>query len=354
MVSPHVRFQNADSEVGACQVGLCLGLQEEAGADGKGRAGMDPIEARRREEAIAWFAALRASVMLAEQRAAYDIWRADPQNQAAMDAVHELWGELAVLKDLGPAALPVRRRSGRVVAAAAAAAVILGALGTSWILMSGPGRIETAVGQQKVQSLPDGSLVALNVASRVSYVIGEDRRVVTIGNGEAAFTVKADRDRPFVVRAGDYEVRATGTAFNVRQRDGEIEVSVSEGGVEICAAVGPKAGDVLASVTSGSLLRFPAEWSSGAFASLALSPVSPAQVGEWRTHVVSYEDAPVREVVADLNRYFSRKLVVETPSLLDKQVTIRLQVEDRDRAIGTLASLLNVRIRVEAGQDVLE
>jgi transmembrane sensor len=304
----------------------------------------------RQDEAAAWFAAQRAGVMLVEQRAAFDQWRRDPRNQAALDAMQDLWEDLAVLKATTPAK-KASRWSPRAMSAAALVLIAVGGGGVGAWLGGSPQSIETRPGQQATQSLPDGSLISVNVASRVTYRISDDRRVVTVSEGEAAFSVKADEARPFLVRAGDYEVRATGTAFNVRERDGLLEVAVSEGRVEICAAVGSNAGVSLVSLGVGQKLRLPSALSEQSAGSLAPASVAPEQVAEWRMRVVTYENVAVRDLVEDFNRYFDRKLSVDGEALRDRRVTIRLQVEDRERAIAMLAGLLDVRVeRTERGE----
>lgn len=305
----------------------------------------------RQEQAAAWFAAQRAGAMLIEQREEFDLWRADPRNQAALDRMHELWGELAVLKLSGPAprkALPFPRRA--IAAAALLVAVIGGTVG--WFALPRDPVIETIAGEQKSQSLPDGSLVTVNVASELSYAIRDDTRVVKMSDGEAAFAVKADPQRPFVVQAGDFELRAVGTAFNVRRRDGLIEVAVSEGKVQICSASGSDAGAVLATLSAGQLIRFPDIHTSGQFA-VVPTTIPAEQVSEWRMRVVTYENATVREVINDFNRYFENKRLIAKGNLLERRVTIRLQVENRESAIETLAALLGVRVARVAEGEVL-
>lgn len=307
----------------------------------------------RQEQAAAWFAAQRAGVMLVEQRAEFDAWRLDPRNQAALDAMHELWGDLAILKEPRTDA---RRRPAWPVRAMAAAAILIAVVTGSalvWRLTPHATSIATANGQQETKSLPDGSLLAVNVASRVSYTVDDKRRLVTLSAGEAAFSVKPDASRPFSVRAGDYEIRAIGTAFNVRYRESEIEVSVSEGSVEVCNVRRSGEVETLSSLAAGQQLRFPASFSSEVFRSARPEAIEPEHVAEWRMRVVSYENATVGEVVADFNRYFYRELVVEGRDLAARQVTIRLEVENRETALAVLANLLDVDVRKTPSRDVI-
>jgi transmembrane sensor len=313
----------------------------------------DGAKPSRQDQAAAWFAAERAGMMLVEQRAEFDAWRADPRNQTALDDMRSLWRELEVLKGHEPApkkVAPVRSRLPFV--AAVACALVTGLVATALLLRPEPNVIVTADGQQRTETMPDGSVVAVNVASNVSYSFTDTARIVTLVNGEAAFSVKADPGKPFVVRVGDFEVRAVGTSFNVRERDGSIQVAVSEGRVVLCRATATGEQVVFAYLNAGELLKLPDATGSG-FASAAPVSVPPSNVSEWRMRVVSYEDATVKEVVDDLNRYFAHDLSVEGPELLEHHITIRLRVDDRERAIETLASLLDAKITRAGGRDIL-
>lgn len=295
----------------------------------------------RQDEAARWFAAERAGVMLVEQKAAFEAWKQDPRNLAALEAMRELWDDLAILKGQEPA--PRSAAKPRHAIAIAAALLIVAVGGLTGVMMFGQGGatiIATAIGQQETQSMPDGSLIAVNVASNVSYRVTAGERVVTLSEGEAAFTVRPDAAKPFVVRTGDWEIRAVGTTFNVRQRNGTVNIAVSEGTVEVCRVTG-SGREVVTVLSAGQLLALGAGIGGELSTPVA---VPPDQVSEWRMRVVTYEDASVEEVVADFNRYFERKLTVGQQELLSRRVTIRLRVDDRERAIETLAGLLGARV----------
>lgn len=81
-----------------------------------------------------------------------------------------------------------------------------------------PERIEFAVsfGSPASTRLPDGSLIWVNAGSRISYTpdYNDVRREIWL-DGEAYFDVTTNPHKPFVVRARDISIVATGTAFNV-------------------------------------------------------------------------------------------------------------------------------------------
>lgn len=292
----------------------------------------------RREAAAAWFAAQRRTLMSVDEKTAFDEWRADPENLAALNAMHELWGEMAALKDVRPALRVSRPPWRRHAGALAGAAIIAGGPLTLMAMqpMAFAQTASTSIGEQRSQPLPDGSVVNLNVVSRIDYRMSADRRRVRLRDGQALFVVRKDAGRPFVVQAGDYEIRAVGTAFDVRLRDGSTQVSVQEGVVLVTALNGPMAGRVVARLKAGQKL----DLAAGQAAPSAPEPVAVQRVAEWRLRTVSYEDASVSEVVADLNRFFIRPITIDDPELARRRVTIRLQLEDRDATLRTLEALL--------------
>ena len=91
----------------------------------------------------------------------------------------------------------------------------------------------TATGEQKNVTLSDGSVLKMNVSSSISVYMGKGYRRVQMNNGEVFFNVKPDPERPFEVRTSKGVVRVIGTAFNVRDRKGQVAVDVDRGKVRV-------------------------------------------------------------------------------------------------------------------------
>src|SRR6185503_5173686 len=118
------------------------------------------------------------------------------------------------------------RRWGRL-AAAASIIVAAVALGFYWHAFTTKATFETALGERATVTLPDGSTVQLNSASRVRVDYSMSSRVITLERGEAFFTVAHNADRPFWVTSGKGWVRAVGTAFDVYLNRSRVRVIVS-------------------------------------------------------------------------------------------------------------------------------
>jgi len=123
-------------------------------------------------------------------------------------------------------------------------------LGRRWLLMGGGGLLAAGVaavaargvlvsrdpltsrpGEVRLARLKDGTRVILNGDTHIQP--GAAPREVVLTRGEAIFEVAADPSRPFVVRARDMAVTASGGVFAVRlPRDGPRQVLVRDGPVQ--------------------------------------------------------------------------------------------------------------------------
>ncbi len=176
-------------------------------------------------------------------------------------------------------------------------------------------RIQTAVGQRSAVTLDDGSVVELNTDSLIDVNYGERLRQVRLVRGQALFEVAHDSTRPFVVEAAGQRIIAIGTAFDVRVGPEGMQVTLVEGKV----AVEPVA---KAETPAKRRMLAPGEQ----LVARADRPVVvlAANVGEtvsWRTGRLIFTDDPLGQVVDEINRYSTRKVVLSDPTLADLRVS---------------------------------
>lgn len=288
--------------------------------------------------------------MSLDERQAFDAWRSHPLHQAALNRMHEVWGELSNVGEMVPPprrTVPVRGRWSAIAAVLVLGLTVSLSAGMLWRLDRTS--TETGVGEQRSQELADGSIVALNVVTRARYDLNDRERVVNLKEGEATFVVRKDPERPFLVRAGGYEVRAIGTAFNVRNRDRSLDVAVKEGVVEVRRLAGG-AKPVL--LRAGQRFQVQ-DTTEHALKHTKISNIPTTSVDEWRQRVLTYEDAPVDQVIRDLNRFYERPVSAE-PALGRRHVTLRLVIDDRADTVKRLATLLDADIRDVGREDRLK
>jgi len=228
----------------------------------------------------------------------------------------------------------VRRRG--VIAGLGALAAGLAALFVTPRLLAR--RYDTALGEIRRVPMPDGSVAAINTDSTLEVAMRPDLRAVKLERGEAWFAVAKDPERPFVVESGPVRVRAVGTAFSVRKREGGSDVLVTEGVVEVWTKDGaapPRR------VAAGE--RIFAENDAGALT----SPKADADLGRqlaWREGQIVLDGQTLAEAAAEFNRYNDRKIKVADPRLADERFVGWFRTNDPEGFAEAAAATFNGRI----------
>lgn len=195
------------------------------------------------DAAAHWCMRLHASDCTPAERRAFEQWHdAHPLHAFEYAAMLEIWDVADHLPRSEPTTVrvPFKPRS-RWRTYAVAAAVCLAALPiaafTGWQagwLPNAYEHVEATNGLRQV-TLSDGSQVELNLGTDLVYSHYKDQRRVTLNKGEAFFKVSHDSAHPFIVHAGDGQVRVTGTQFNVWKYDDQVRVMLLEGSVQIAS-----------------------------------------------------------------------------------------------------------------------
>jgi transmembrane sensor len=193
---------------------------------------------------------------------------------------------------------------------------------SSWLAQNGraPDRIVTGRGEQQSAVLPDGSQIELGGLTGVQLKFTPQRRLVVADEGEVFYRVERDPARPFIVQAGPVSVTAVGTAFSVRREGGSVSVVVTEGVVEananrdIAATSSHAAGPVRAQ--AGQRIVF----DRGQLEQTARA-VHTQPAATWLRGQLRFEEEPLRVVVASLNRYAEREIVIGDPELAELRFT---------------------------------
>ncbi|SFL65925.1 FecR family protein [Pseudomonas sp. NFACC46-3] len=193
------------------------------------------------DAAAHWCMRLHAADCTHAERQAFKQWHdADPLHAFEYEAMLEIWAVADHLPrvESTPTA-PARRTQSRWSRLAVAAAVLV--VGTplaaytgwnlGWVANSYQ-RFEAGASVRHV-TLGDGSQVELNLGSELVFANYKNERRVTLKKGEAFFDVSHDKQHPFVVRAGQGQVRVTGTRFNVWMYQDQVRITLLEGSVRV-------------------------------------------------------------------------------------------------------------------------
>ncbi|MGQ0648002.1 MAG: FecR family protein [Gemmatimonadaceae bacterium] len=306
------------------------------------------------------------------ERAEFGRWLANPEAKALFDGSARDWSASALPEvnvdrawsrlqsrlseaSLGEAhVIPIAgkrrwwRDSGMLVRAAAVGFVLV-AGGVMWsrLRTETPGdlpagsasiAVATKVAERTKLNLPDGTAVELAAASTLRTVegYGDSVREVEL-TGEAVFLVTHDASRPFRVRTASALIEDLGTRFVVRAVGEEpVRVAVSEGSVSVrkhgAAAdkhVVLQARDVAVLSDTGDVLV-----SRG---------VNVERYSAWTSGLLVFNNIPLEEAIADLERWHDIEFEVSDRALLRRTINTTLvaglSIDEILHIVGTAVSV---------------
>lgn len=265
-------------------------------------------------------------------------------------------------------ALPSRRAwmagIGRLFPQAATAVAVAALVGGGWAGWAGwahwrsqptfAKNYATQRGQRLDIQLPDGSALQLDAATRIEVRLYRERREVRLVEGQAFFIVHANPQQPFDVQAGAMRITVVGTRFSVRHTltgldAGKSVLAVESGRVRVSQT--GASGEARADDVTGRV-----ELTGGQGVTVdeggRLQPivnVAPASVAAWRTGRISFNDTPLAEALAELERYGDTGLVVLDPTVGALRLGGSFNVRQAGTWAQALPSLLPVRLQQHDG-----
>lgn len=156
-------------------------------------------------------------------------------------------------------------------------------------------------------SLPDGSKVWLNAASKISFPskFSQTRRKVIL-EGEAYFEV-AKKHTPFIVQSRQQEVTVLGTHFNINAYAGEPQVKTTllEGSVRVAHLADA---DGAAENISPLILK-PGEQSLLSGDRITVSKVNTEAAIDWKNELFIFNNDKLEDIMKKIARWYNVEII---------------------------------------------
>jgi transmembrane sensor len=337
-----------------------------------------PDRAEALEQASQWVAKMVSDTMTEADQNVLDQWLAEsPSHPKILLECADAWDELDELSQLAEMfprkqtqMEPSEPRSssswhsskGFGWGGALAAAAVFAAL----LITDYPGENQshkfvrhaaTEVGEYKTAVLPDGSKATLNTNSQLEteFETDDSIRKVALLRGEAHFDVEPDPSRPFVVEVGNTRVVAVGTAFNIDSSSGEIEVTVTEGIVEIYMQTAVAAQETSDSSKVQHALQ--QQLIAGQIAIVndhRIRSVAVVKAPElerkllWQKGKVQFVGEPLSQVVQEISRYTHYNFEFSDPQAGDIRVGGYFQIGNIDEMLDVLSTTFDIEVKKDA------
>jgi transmembrane sensor len=317
------------------------------------------------EEARAWLMRLDGARPGRSELREFQEWLArSPFHRESFDDAARTWGDLDVLSRCLDAAADPGARARRSPAlsrraAVAAAGVMAIAALVAWLASPAAWHRQpeysepfaTAVGEVRTVLLPDGSRMQMNTDTRIATMIDRRARLIRLDAGEAWFEV-ARNPQPFVVYAGRVAVQALGTAFAVRVKGNGVDLTVTEGRVELASMAQPVSADselALQPIEDASS-RVPlvqgqrVVFNQGIELIRRIAPPEIERSLSWRDGMLIFDNDRLEDVVAEINRYSGQKIVISDSELQDLRFGGYFRLDDVSSIMATFEADFSIRV----------
>lgn len=286
-----------------------------------------------------------------ENQKSLDSWLAQsPAHQIAYLRIDSAWGRADRLVALKPIerrpvwdrARPLMKRG----AAGCAALAIAGAIWASLLPQRPEAKVySTTAGNRATISLKDGSQIELNTETTLRLATERNRSTVWLDEGEAYFSIRHNKSRPFTVVVGGHHILDLGTKFFVRRQGTAVRVALMDGSIRFDPDRGGtgsatlKPGDVL--IADANKVRVTRE------------PITRlSNEISWRNDLVVFEHTTLAEAVAELNRYGRKKLVVADPEIGARKISGAFPASDSELFARAARSALDLKFE-DRGDEIV-
>ncbi|HHM21459.1 MAG TPA: DUF4974 domain-containing protein [Bacteroidetes bacterium] len=190
----------------------------------------------------------------------------------------------------------------------AAALLLFIGVGLWWLAQRGEPApwttLQTTADEKREATLPDGSQVWLNENTRLSYPANFDERTIRL-EGEAFFEVQHNEKKPFLIYCKEATTTVLGTSFNVRAypKEERIEVTVETGKVALTLTQNDTPPVIVPAGTSGIIFIKEKK--------VVREQKKIGNATAWKTGRLQFEEEPMKNVIATLERYFATTIKVE-------------------------------------------
>lgn len=198
--------------------------------------------------------------------------------------------------------------------------------------------------------LSDSTIIYLNAGTELKYSGSEKNNREVYLRGEAWFDVKTNKNDPFLVHTAFYNVRVTGTRFNVKayEEENEIITTLEDGRVEVSSSECLKLNERKILLPGEQLIY------NRLKSSIQIKKVNPRIFSSWKDNQLIFINMNLKELIILLERKYG--VTIETPeqSILNYHYDGTISDESILEVLNLIKSTLPVKYKIEGQTIVIE
>jgi transmembrane sensor len=193
-------------------------------------------------------------------------------------------------------------------------------------------------------TLSDASVVTLNKNSTLTYpekFKGKTRAVAL--KGEAFFTITPNKEKPFIIAVNDVQVKVVGTSFNIKETNGNTEIVVETGIVQVT-----KNGQTVA-LSAGEKINV-----AQGNAALAKEAVKDKLYNYYRTKEFVCEETPLWKLVEVLNEAYGVDIGIKNDAIKNLPITTTFLNESLEQVLLVISETFNITVIKKDNRIILQ
>jgi ferric-dicitrate binding protein FerR (iron transport regulator) len=179
---------------------------------------------------------------------------------------------------------------------------------------------------------------------------GRSTREVTI-EGEAFFEVKPNKDKPFIIHAGNAQIKVLGTSFNVNAYPESklVEVTVETGRVQFLNKNAK-------SVQTNELILIPGDKGTLIYESNSLKKTTNQNLNflSWKSHNLIFKATSLNEVIQDLAKVYKVDIRIADPDLKNLLLTAHFNNYSLDFILEVIETTFKIETQKVDGRYILK
>lgn len=307
------------------------------------------------ERAQYWVARMASGEMDGAELDVFKQWReADPAHNPAFEDQRAIWraAEAAIANKLPP--LPPLRKSQSLLRrlktpthlvrkgaalATVAATIALAMIVTPEAVLTLRADHQTSISTESFE-LPDGSSIILDAHSAIAIHFDSDERRIDLLQGDAWFDIAHGDNRPFRVTALGGVTEDIGTAFEVKNQQKYVIVSVTQGAVKVATSAAQ--GEVM--LHQSERVRYT---ESGQLIALDNTPTSG--IAAWRNGELLLDNTNIRDAVKQIGDYHRSPVIITGTIPQDRSISGVFRTDRPSEAIDLVARMGGLQVYRFAG-----
>ena len=213
-------------------------------------------------------------------------------------------------------------------------------------MMNKPAKEVTVFAEHSVltDTLPDASVVTVNKGSSITYLsrFKGDTRDVKL-EGEAFFNVTPNKQQPFVITVNDVQIKVVGTSFNVKNINGNTEVVVETGIVQVT-----KGGKTVELQANEQIILHSQD------SVMAKEEVTDRLHNYYRTKQFVCDDTPLWKLIEVINQAYNSTIIIGDPAIRNLPITTTFDNESLDQVLNVISETFSISVVKEGNIIILK